>query len=198
MSNFTFSEDFRSDSSIKYRAFQDGHMLNNLEVMNALKEQVGFRKAFSALLADCPFKGIFWECAPMALVNQEEAFEFVLLDSPTIAQLQAFDGPFQAPFRAEPDPSIAVFQNLGKDATLIAPKAQEPGDQFAHLLQFIRTATSEQIDQFWGRVGEAMLEVLNQEPTWMSTSGLGVYWLHVRLDTRPKYYQYQPYRKWDI
>ncbi|MDF9799652.1 hypothetical protein OKW21_004915 [Catalinimonas alkaloidigena] len=32
----------------------------------------------------------------------------------------------------------------------------------------------------------------------MSTSGLGVYWLHIRLDSRPKYYQFDPYRKLSI
>jgi len=30
--------------------------------------------------------------------------------------------------------------------------------------------------------------------TWLSTSGLGVGWLHVRLDSRPKYYTYEPYK----
>ena len=29
---------------------------------------------------------------------------------------------------------------------------------------------------------------------WVSTSGLGVYWLHVRLDSYPKYYQHAPYK----
>jgi hypothetical protein len=28
---------------------------------------------------------------------------------------------------------------------------------------------------------------------WISTSGLGVPWVHVRLDRYPKYYQYGPY-----
>jgi hypothetical protein len=28
---------------------------------------------------------------------------------------------------------------------------------------------------------------------WISTSGLGVPWVHVRLDSYPKYYQYRPY-----
>jgi len=29
---------------------------------------------------------------------------------------------------------------------------------------------------------------------WLSTSGLGIAWLHVRLDERPKYYTHAPYR----
>lgn len=32
-------------------------------------------------------------------------------------------------------------------------------------------------------------------PLWVSTSGLGVSWLHVRLDSRPKYYTYAPYKQ---
>ncbi|WP_391540805.1 DUF6940 family protein [Halomicronema hongdechloris] len=32
-------------------------------------------------------------------------------------------------------------------------------------------------------------------PRWVNASGLGVAWLHVRLDTRPKYYQHEPYRR---
>jgi hypothetical protein len=32
---------------------------------------------------------------------------------------------------------------------------------------------------------------------WLSTSGLGVAWLHIRLDSTPKYYQHQPYTSRD-
>lgn len=35
-------------------------------------------------------------------------------------------------------------------------------------------------------------------PVWISTSGLGVPWLHVRIDDRPKYYQHAPYRTWPL
>ncbi len=34
---------------------------------------------------------------------------------------------------------------------------------------------------------------VGDRPTWLSTAGHGVAWLHVRLDTRPKYYRYTPY-----
>ena len=33
-----------------------------------------------------------------------------------------------------------------------------------------------------------------RQPTWLSTEGSGVPWLHVRLDDRPKYYHHAPYR----
>jgi len=34
---------------------------------------------------------------------------------------------------------------------------------------------------------------LADTPLWLSTAGLGVSWLHVRLDTRPKYYRHRVY-----
>ena len=30
---------------------------------------------------------------------------------------------------------------------------------------------------------------------WLSTSGLGVVWVHVQLDSSPKYYQYASFRE---
>jgi NADH:ubiquinone oxidoreductase subunit len=35
---------------------------------------------------------------------------------------------------------------------------------------------------------------VGEQPVWLSTAGMGVAWLHVRLDDRPKYYGYSPYR----
>jgi len=29
---------------------------------------------------------------------------------------------------------------------------------------------------------------------WVSTAGLGVYWLHMRVDPKPKYYKHQAYK----
>jgi hypothetical protein len=67
-----------------------------------------------------------------------------------------------------------------------------------------------QVGAVWGAVGRAALARLGlgppphgglgsageDAPLWISTSGLGVYWLHVRLDARPKYYTYAPFRQW--
>jgi hypothetical protein len=46
----------------------------------------------------------------------------------------------------------------------------------------------------WQSVGEAMSRRIGARPVWLSTAGAGVAWLHVRLDDRPKYYGYAPYR----
>ncbi|MEL7448175.1 MAG: hypothetical protein AAFN78_03145, partial [Pseudomonadota bacterium] len=63
-----------------------------------------------------------------------------------------------------------------------------------HLADFLRTADASQVHAFWQAVGEAVAEKIGDETLWLSTSGLGVYWLHARLDRRPKYYTHTPYR----
>jgi len=41
----------------------------------------------------------------------------------------------------------------------------------------------------------AMQSRIGDRVVWLSTAGAGVPWLHVRLDDRPKYYHYGPYRQ---
>ncbi len=41
---------------------------------------------------------------------------------------------------------------------------------------------------------EYVLGMISDRPIWLSTAGGGVAWLHVRLDSTPKYYGYAPYR----
>src|SRR5262245_64944563 len=100
-------------------------------------------------------------------------------------------GAFAEHFR--PDRSVVTFDNLGHDAVLVAPCPGEPGSNFSHLASFNGTAAPAQQDALWQAVGEAMDERLGARPVWLSTAGLGVAWLHVRLDDRPKYYRHAPY-----
>ena len=99
---------------------------------------------------------------------------------------------------------MSAFPNLGGDAMLVAPK-QDPSAPrgelaYAHLANFVRGAPPEQVRRLWAQVGKSMERRVGAEgqagrPVWLSTSGLGVFWLHVRLDRSPKYYTYAPYIK---
>ena len=77
------------------------------------------------------------------------------------------------------------------------PPHYETIDTFAHLANFMRTGKEEQIHDFWIEVGKQMEKRVKEQgdkKVWMSTAGTGVYWLHLRMDSVPKYYSYQPYR----
>jgi len=65
---------------------------------------------------------------------------------------------------------------------------------YGHLAAFVRQAPEPQWHALWQTVGAAMTRRIGSRPVWLSTAGAGVSWLHVRLDDRPKYYGYAPYR----
>lgn len=46
----------------------------------------------------------------------------------------------------------------------------------------------------WSHVGAALEARLGETPLWLSTAGMGVPWLHVRIVRRPKYYRHAAYR----
>ena len=66
---------------------------------------------------------------------------------------------------------------------------------YGHLAAFVRLAPEQQRQSLWQAVGEAMSRRICTKPVWLSTAGAGVSWLHVRLDDRPKYYGFGPYRQ---
>ncbi len=157
--------------------------------VEALRRDAVFRSALTEAIATCPFEAVFWETPPTARERTGEAFEFVLVDSPTLARVRPRPGAFAGRLGSP----VNTFPNLGGDAWLVAP--EDTGD-FAHLARFLRSAPPSLVDAFWVATGEAMARWWQErtEPVWLSTSGLGVYWLHVRLDRRPKYYTHGPYR----
>jgi hypothetical protein len=179
--------------TILYRIEKEDRFLSVAEVMQLWIEDRAFRSFYNQLLAEAPFPAYFWELPPMTLNTIEVPFEFVLVNSGTLAKVQANDRPFRDQFTD--DQSVVVFPNLGGDATLVVPTPETAKSTYAHLAQFVRNAPREQIDLFWQKVGRAYHENLSDKKLWLSTSGLGVYWLHVRLDSRPKYYTHQAYRQ---
>jgi hypothetical protein len=94
---------------------------------------------------------------------------------------------------------------------------------YAHLANFVRQAPTHQVTGLWQMAASAYLEALQPsknsnedgsisstgrrkinikkqktssgaaKPVWFSTSGMGVAWLHFRLDQRPKYYTYRAF-----
>ena len=94
----------------------------------------------------------------------------------------------------------ASFRNLSGDAFLIVPKPipRDKNDSFyGHLAAFARGAPGPQLDAFWKQVATQYLQELSlnrNKPLWLSTCGTGVAWLHVRLDSRPKYYSHSPFK----
>lgn len=172
---------------------REGRRPSFADVVGLWREDAAFRGFFTRLLADVPFAAYLWECPPATAATVARAFEFVAIDSPALARLPPSPQTFSEQWRPTGD-GVATFWNFGHDALLVAPAPRAPVGAYAHLAAFVRQAPAAQVDALWRAVGRAVAQRLGAEPLWLSTSGLGVAWLHVRLDARPKYYNYEPYR----
>jgi hypothetical protein len=164
------------------------------DVLRRWQDDQKFRSWFLQVLSDAPFSAYRWETPPITSATQDRDFEFVLVDTPGLVD-PADAGAFADKFRKAAGASVVSFENLGKDATLIVPCPLDPNAGYSHLADFVRTAPERQKHELWQAVGKSMALRLNEKPVWLSTAGMGVVWLHVRLDSRPKYYAYDPYRK---
>ena len=161
--------------------------------LEALRDDAAARATLTQCITEAPFEGLFWECRGIAS-SSEDPFEFALIDSPRVAALRANPGPFQAALSGAKPESARAFDNLGGKSRLVSPALGDDLTDGAHLVRFLRHGPSAQVHALWRCVADEALRWMQTRTLWLSTSGLGVSWLHVRLDPRPKYYAHAPYR----
>ncbi len=179
----------------KISLWDGGKPIPYARVIHLWQQDESFQEFFTSLLADAPFSAFFWETPAVAQATVDQPFECVLMDSPPLARVQSDPSAFADYFAAaDPEEMVISFPNLGHDALLVVPCPQATTSAYPHIAAFAREAPKRQQQALWQRVGLALERRLNQQPIWLSTSGLGVYWLHIRLDSFPKYYSFHPYK----
>lgn len=144
-----------------------------------------FAHLFTQTLTDLSFKCFFWECVPMK--DKSEIFECVIIDAPALVGMTVDSSTFQKPLEsASRQGQLAVsFPNLNGDTTLLSPVPISLDlNIFTDLASFLRGATWKEIRSLWAALGREISQEWDrnsQQPLWVSTSGLGVSWLHIRL-----------------
>ena len=160
-----------------------------------LASDEAFTDWFCCTLAEFEGAAFYWELPPLTAATLDRDAEFVLIDAPMLARFPPERAPFAEHFGRAGDHDVIVFANLGADAVLVVPCPLGPDENYPHLAAFLRNADKQQQRSLWQRTAQEMLRRLGTRPTWLSTAGGGVAWLHIRLDSRPKYYSYAPYRR---
>ncbi len=179
----------------KFRLLYDGVSISYASAIERWQNDAEFRVFFISILASSPFPAFFWETPAIIPDSLDHDFEFVLVNSPQLAGVETdmytFDSYFSSTVE---DDQVVIFTNLGNDATLVAPCPRSHLAAYSHLAAFSRLAPMSQQHALWQTVGNTLKHSISDNPVWVSTSGLGVYWLHIRLDSIPKYYTYTPYK----
>ena len=184
------------DGVDKYFAKAGTSPLSFGQILAAWQRDEEFALQFAKTLADSKFAGFRWETPPLTRATLERPFEFVLLDAFEFTKRSADTHTYAEHFASDAGRrGVVVFDNLSGDAKLVVPTPLNGQSDFGHLADFVRNAPADQIQTFWRAVGETTEQSICERPIWLNTAGGGVAWLHVRLDSRPKYYGYAPYKK---
>jgi len=147
---------------------------------------------FNQTLQESKFEAYFWEVKPIQKQGLDQDFEFVLVNSESLKIVSANDSAFKQYFKE--NELVVNFPNLNGDANLIVPTPISKNTDYAHLATFVRTADDKQVLAFWKTVLMNYQQNIGGQTKWLSTSGLGVHWLHARIDSVPKYYQHLEYK----
>ena len=178
----------------RFQILRDGSNASFREVFSLLETDPEFTSWYTSVLSSSEFESFFWEHPPVSTRNHDSAIEFVLVDGPALAMLRPDPEPFRSQFERDPDEVVAIFPNLGGDAVLVVPRPISPSTAYSHLAAFVRQAPPGQVQRLWHQTGRAVRENLSAESKWLSTAGMGVPWLHIRIDSSPKYYRFGPYK----
>lgn len=169
----------------------NGETLSFREVFQLWQTSAAFADFYVSLMRSCEYEGYVWELPEVSDATIDQPFEYTITEA----------GPFfpaadVAPFAlhlAQADGADVIgFENLSRDAHLIVPVATG-GSDFRDMKRFLANADAAQIVHLWQCAGREMLARLAPDPVWLSVNGAGVAWLHLRLDSWPKYYFHTPY-----
>lgn len=182
-----------SNQNIKFGILEDGSPISNRNFLELLRDSQPFRKFYNRFLADTDYDAFFWENKPMTDQKLGDDYECNILNSNFLAGRSPDAQTFRQYF--DENKKVVTFPNLGNDAELIVPCPQNENACYTHIGSFVRKADDDQIDEFWRVTGHEAHRAIGSKPKWLSTSGLGVFWLHARIDTIPKYYQTKEYKR---
>jgi len=177
----------------RYRLYENGRPMPFRDFFERLGDAAPFADWYTVLLADFDARAMYWELPPLTTESLGDAAEFVLIEAPALAGLRPDPRPFAEHFDAAAG-DVVAFPNLGGDALMVVPCPVFPAAAYPHLAAFLESAPRRQVRALWRLAAASVREQLGDDELWLSTSGGGVAWLHLRLDSRPKYYTHAPYR----
>jgi Family of unknown function (DUF6940) len=195
MALFEAATDALPDGAAKVRVRWNGAPASTRTALELCRDDEPFRSQLISELARSAFAAYFWETPPITASTLDRPFEFVLTEARALATAAPERRAFAEHFpRDHDDDGVVVFDNLGGDAALVVPCPIASPSAYVHVAAFVRNAPVPQVHALFSRLADEALRRVSERPLWVSTAGMGIFWLHVRLDSTPKYYRHTPYK----
>lgn len=164
-----------------------------------------FRELICNIFKDCEYNNVYWEFPGINKTNMNNKAEFVIIKTNSFAKSNHMA--FSEYFDDFQNIKIIQFKNSSKDCDLITPTPINNKNYYnscSDIMTFFKSAfvPEELLHQLLITIGSTMLKYLNANLTtssnqkkYLSTSGRGVQWLHVRICNTPRYYNHEEYVK---
>ena len=132
-------------------------------------------------------KSFFWETSVITK-NQDTEYKEKFIENDDLHKMKQNYKSFSKKINQSKNKDVLSFFNLSKTSLLVVPKPRN-NKKYTTLKQFMDNATDKQQKKFWKKVVSSVNKMLKtHDKVWVSTHGKGVPYLHIRIDTNPKYY----------
>lgn len=187
----------QNENTVRFRIKKEERNLSFKEVFELWSSNSEFVNFYKDELIRSEYEAFYWEHPAIKNEFLEKKYECILQRSKPLEHLPSNESAFKEYIHSKSQ--VVDFMNLGKNARLVVPTKKTDEEIYNHLGKFIRYAKNEQIIETFKRVGITIFEEMEkQKIIWLNTAGLGVIWLHIRMDTRPKYYKTKGYKEPDF
>ena len=177
----------------RYTISNSGNPLSYKDFLNQTLRNINFRNQFLSTLEKSSFDAFRFETPAVNLELLNKEFEFVLINCPSLAGVPDEDS--FSEFFTDDKSGVAIFPNLGKNAQLIVPCPRSNPEVYLHIASFCRKAPIAQKHNLFKAAAKYLQDNISEKTIWFSTAGMGVSWLHLRVDQKPKYYHYELYKQ---
>ena len=187
------AESENSGNRLKYRIREKGKILSYADVLDLWEHDSEFVNFYLSAFKKCGYYAFIWETPSICTKSVRRDFEFVIHNSP-ISSRQPDRETYAEYFDTDTAPDgIVAFDNLRGDALLVVPSPYRKDADYSGLAEFFLEAPVTQQRGLWRELARHAKSRLSGRPMWLSVAGGGIHWLHIRLDSTPKYYRYEPY-----
>ena len=193
---------FISESSAVYQKYKMCHTDSTIMTYKRLFDVIQFSarttEQFIEIFKQCPFEQYYFEVKPINIKNiNTTQFEFVLYAATGLFNKAKYDK-FEEYGINQSNNRIKHFMNPSKNTLLIVPTYNKKCDihTYAHIANFMRYGNNKQQHNLLKKMFKYYEKELNKTTNqlWLSTSGKGVPWLHIRIDQIPKYITFDEYK----
>lgn len=186
-----------------YTLYGDGQEMGVRDFVNRLTDHENFREFLTLTLKKSYLMSFFFECSPISrkLYKQNAPFSFYLIDAPELENVIPDNRAFDMYEKCDDETGAISTVSKSKDAVLVIPcprmiddeNSADYGDDrwYGTLRQFVDNSDAFSYDSLWYTVGKKLVSLLKKyrkRTLYLNTHGTAVPWLHIRIDSKPKYY----------